>query len=135
MLETVALPDTALPNSALSTLPPGARLRQRVVIGEVLVAADVTDLPGPAAGAPDGTVVVALRTDHDLSTPGTPGAPGGSLVGLAVQVVADGLLLADDATIVDVSTESMFVAVDLDDGPAVAAAERAGVASLLFLPM
>ena len=43
--------------------------------------------------------------------------------------------LADDATIVDVSTESMFVAVDLDDGPAVAAAERAGVASLLFLPM
>ena len=132
VLETVALPDTALPNSALSTLPPGARLRQRVVIGEVLVAADVTDLPGPAAGAPDGTVVVALRTDHDLSTPG---APGGSLVGLAVQVVADGLLLADDATIVDVSTESMFVAVDIDDGPAVAAAERAGVASLLFLPM
>jgi len=132
VVEAVALPDTALPPSALSTLPPDARLRQRVVIGEVLVAADVTDLPGPAAGAPDGTVVVALRTDHDLSTPST---PGGSIVGLAVQVVADGLLLADDATIVDVSTESVFVAVDLDDGPAVAAAERAGAASLLFLAM
>lgn len=128
-LDTVALPSMAVPPSALTSLPDGARLRQRVAAGEVLVAADVTDLPGPAARAPDGTVVVAMRTSGDRGTASSP------VIGLTVQIVADGLLLADGATIVDIDSDAVFVAVDVTDGPAVAAAERAGIASLLYVPM
>ena len=43
------LPLAVLPESALDVVPNGSRLRQRVAAGEVLVAADLTQIPGPAA--------------------------------------------------------------------------------------
>jgi hypothetical protein len=49
-------------------------------------------------------------------------------------VAAEGLLLADRATVVEVIDEVVFVAVEAADGPAVAAAAHQGLATLLHLP-
>lgn len=124
LTDEVELPNAAIPRDALAELPEGARLRQHVTIGEVLTTSDVTARPGPAARAPRGTVVVGIS---DPLAPHTP-------IGATVQVAADGLLLADEATVVDSIDEVVFVAVDATDGPAVAAAAHQGVATLLHLP-
>jgi hypothetical protein len=55
-------------------------------------------------------------------------------IGLAVQVSADGLVVADDATVTAVVDDVVFVAVRERDGPSVAAAAQQGLASLLYLP-
>jgi hypothetical protein len=118
------VPLTLLPVGALDTLPEGARVRQRVTQGEVLTDADVSGRAGPASLADPGTVVVGLSDplSRDLAA------------GLDVQVVADGLLLSDEATVVAVADDVVFVAVAASDGPSVAAAAQQGLASLLFVP-
>lgn len=123
-VERRSFPNAAVPPSALTSIPDRAELRQQVAAGEVLVAADVTGQPGPATRAADGAVVVRMRV----------GEPGGTAIGLPVQVVAEGVVLADRATIVEVDSDTVYVAVDIGDGPSVAAAERSGLASLLYLP-
>ena len=55
-------------------------------------------------------------------------------IGLDVLVAADGLVLAESATVVDLVGEITFVAVAAAEGPAVAAAAQQGLASLLYLP-
>lgn len=120
----VELPVAALPDAALSDLTPEARMRQRAADGEVLTSFDVISRPGPAAGADTGDVVVTVSDPLARSV----------VVGMNVQVVADGLVLADSGRVVDVVDEVVFVAVDELDGPIVAAAAHQGIASLLYLP-
>ena len=121
---TVDVPVALVPTDALQALPDGARLRQRVAGGEILTDVDVADLVGPAALADDETVVVALSDPLSRNL----------TIGLDVQVAADGLVLADSATVVDLVGEITFVAVAAAEGPAVAAAAQQGLASLLYLP-
>ena len=120
----VDLPLAAIPPGALDELPDGARLHQRVGDGEVVTELDITALPGPAGRATPGTVVVAMSDPLGR----------GVTIGLNVQVAADGLVLAESATVVEVVDDVIFVAVDASIAPTVAAAARQGVASLLYLP-
>ncbi len=118
------LPVAAVPDGALDELPGDAVVRQRLATGEVVTGLDLTSRRGPAALAEPGTVVVALSDPlaRDVA------------VGLDVQVSADGLVVADDATIVGIVDDVVFVAVNERDGPSIAAAAQQGVASLLYLP-
>lgn len=123
-VNSISLPVAAVPPSAVSELPRGARLHQRVASGEVIVAADLVGGNGPARHADPGTVVVGIVD-----------TPGASLsIGLRVQVSSEGVVLADDGTIVGLEGEVIFVAVAERDGPAVASAAHSGLASLLFVP-
>ncbi len=121
---TVELPLAAIPPTALAHAPPDARAKQRVSAGEIVVAADVTPAGGPAAGAAPHTLVVPV-VDHlarDVR------------IGLAVQIVAEGIVLAADATVVEVIDEVAFVSVDPADAPLVAAAAKNDTASLIYVP-
>ena len=118
------LPVAALPDATLDELPDGAVVRQRVGIGEVLTERDVTGRDGPATFAEPGTVVVALSDPLARNV----------AIGLPVQVSADGVVIADDATISGVVDDVVYVAVSERDGPGVAAAAQQGTASLLYLP-
>jgi hypothetical protein len=122
--DPAAVPLAALPDRALSEIPAGAVVRQRVAAGEVLTELDVSSRPGPAALADTGTVVVALSDPlaRDVAA------------GLAVRVSADGVVVADSAVVTLVVDDVVFVAVSARDGPVVAAAARQGTASLLYLP-
>lgn len=120
----VDVPLAVLPAGAITDLPPDARLRQRVAAGEILVGIDITATPGPAGGADPDTVVVAISEPLGRSL----------TTGLAVQVTAEGIILAERATIVELADDVVFVAVDPADAAAVAAADRADLATLLFLP-
>ena len=120
----VDLPIAAIPPGALDDVPGDARLHQRVGIGEVLTDLDLTAVAGPAARAAPGTVVVGL-TDP-LSR--------GVSIGLEVHVAADGLVIAESATVVEMIDDVIFVAVDASAAPTVAVAAQHGIASLLYLP-
>ena len=99
-----------------------ARVRRAVGAGEIVTHADLRVGVGPAAGAPDGTVVVAVRD------PLVPVAEAGA----AVAVHADGLELASGAVVVSAADGITSVAVDPADASIVAAAARDGTASLVF---
>jgi len=122
--ELVELPLAALPVDALSEVPETGSVRQRVATGEVLTTLDVTSNVGPASSAEPGTVVVALSDPLARDV----------VVGLDVQVTADGLVLADAARVTGIVDDVIFVAVSELDGPTVAAAAQQGIASLLYLP-
>lgn len=125
--DLVNLPVAALPDDALTdtpALPDDAVVRQRVAAGEVLTRLDVSSNPGPAALADSGTVVVALSDPLARDV----------VVGLSVQVSADGVVLADAAQVTGVVDDVIFVAVSVDEAPTVAAAAQQGIASLLYLP-
>ena len=124
VVDAVDLPVAALSPDALTELPTDARLRHAVARGDVLTTVDVTARPGPAARAEVGSVVVGLSDPHGPH----------AAIGSPVQVAAEGVLLADRATVVDVIDEVVFVAVEAADGPAVAAAAHQGLATLLHLP-
>ena len=79
---------------------------------------------GPAALADPGTVVVALSDPLARNV----------VVGLNVQVTADGLVVADAARVAGVVDDVIFVAVSAGDAPTVAAAAQQGIATLLYLP-
>ncbi len=123
-LSAVRLPVVALPPSALTDLPDGARLRRSISAGEIVVEADVTAAAGPAAGAPPGSVVVPFAGD----------VVADARPGLTARVVAEGIVLAAEATIVAVTGGATHVAVPADAAPTVAAAVRSGSASVLYLP-
>ncbi|NND76161.1 MAG: hypothetical protein HKN44_14245 [Ilumatobacter sp.] len=118
------LPEAAVPTAALTSVPPGARLHQRVAAGEVLVAADLVGAGGPARHAEAGTVVVGVVD---------PLAPGAQ-VGQRVLLATDGIVVASRATVVDIVGDVIYVAVPERDGATVAAAAGSGAASLLFVP-
>jgi hypothetical protein len=120
----IELPPAAIPATALEQPPSDARALQRIGTGEVVVAADVMPGTGPAAGAQPGTLVVPIVDPlaRDVR------------IGLGVQIVAEGIVLATRATVVEVIDEVVFVAVDPHDAPLVAAAARRDTASLLYVP-
>jgi hypothetical protein len=118
------LPLAAIPESAIAEVPSGARLSQRVASGEVLVTTDITQAPGPAARAEPGTMVVGL----------TDPLSGQVAIGMVVQIVAEGIVLAANAVVVETSDEIIFVAVPEGDAPVVAAAAQSGLAALIYLP-
>jgi hypothetical protein len=122
--DLVERPLAVVPDGALGALTPGTTMRQRVAAGSVVTRFDVAVRPGPAALAEPGTVVVAMSDPlaRDVA------------VGLAVQVVADGVVLADDAVVSAVVDDVVFVAVSRRDGPAAATAAQQGIASLVYLP-
>ena len=122
--ELASLPLAALPDDALAERPDDAVVRQRVAAGEVLTRLDITRRSGPAALAEPGTVVVALSDPLARNV----------VVGLNVQVTADGLLVATAARVTGMVDEVIFVAVSATEAPAVAAAAQQGRASLLYLP-
>jgi hypothetical protein len=122
--DLVLLPLAALPTTALGEFPEGGTVRQRVAAGEVLTELDVTTSDGPAALADPGTVVVALSDPLARHV----------IVGLDVQVTADGLVVADEARVTGIVDDVIFVAVSERDGPTVAAAAQQGIASLLYVP-
>jgi hypothetical protein len=117
-------PLAMLPDGALQELPTRARLQQRVGVGEVLTSTDITTAAGPAARAAIGTVVVGVSDPLSRNV----------TIGSSVRVVADGIVLADTGTVVDLAGEIVFVAIAAADGPIVAAAAQQGIASLLHLP-
>lgn len=123
--DLVSLPLAALPDDALTEEPDDAVVvRQRVAAGEILTRLDVTSRPGPAALADPSTVVVALSDPLARDV----------VVGLNVQVAADGLVLATAARVTGVVDDVIFVAVSATEAPTVAAAAQQGSASLLYLP-
>jgi hypothetical protein len=99
-------------------------VRQRITRGEVVVGADLTEPTGPAALATDGTMVVGIvdLLARDVR------------IGLVVQVVSEGIVLADEARVVAVADEVVFVAVESRTAPMVAAAAHDATASLVFVP-
>ena len=119
------VPRAIVPDSAITDGAAGTRVRQRVAKGEIVTDVDVTSRPGPASGAPPGTVVVAVAADA---------AAGYVPIGSRVQVSADGVIIADTATVTDASDDLVFVAVDRSVGATVAAAERSGLATILLVP-
>lgn len=123
-VDTVSVPAAMAPPAALTALPEGARLRQRVTAGEILTDADITAAAGPAASAVSGTAVVAVVDPLARNV----------AVGLQVNVSSEGIVLADDATIASIADDVVYVAVAERDAPMVAAAAHAGLASLIFLP-
>jgi hypothetical protein len=123
-VRTAELPRAAVPSGAVDDLEAGAVVRQPVSAGEVVVAHDVTTERGPAARASPGTGVIGI---------GDPTAPLAE-IGDPVQVVADGVVLADRGTVVALHGDVVFVAVDVDDAAVVAAAAQQRLAALVFLP-
>lgn len=123
-VEHRTLPLAAIAPTALDSIPDGARLHQRVSAGEAIVAADLVARTGPARHADVGTVVVGII---DALSP----SPS---IGLRVHVSSEGVLVATDATIVDVVEDVIYVAVDERDGPVTASAAQSGFVSLIFLP-
>jgi hypothetical protein len=118
------LPLAALPDDALIDEPNGGVVRQRVAAGEVLTQLDVSSRDGPAAFAEPGSVVVAMSDPLARNV----------VVGLDVQVTADGLVVANAARVTGVVDDVIFVAVSEREAPTVAAAAQQGIASLLYLP-
>jgi len=123
-VRTVDVPRAVVPSGALTSLPAGARLRQRVMEGAILTTADITAAQGPAAGAEPGSAVVPIIDPLVRD----------AAIGLEVQVSSEGVVLADEAEIVSISGDVVFVSVPERDAAMVAAAAQAGLASLIFLP-
>ena len=117
------LPLAALPDGALDALPPGATTKRHLVADEIVGADDLTDITGPASTADPGTGVVALGLSDT--------APE---VGVPVQVVAEGVVLADSATVVANIDGTIYVAVPIETAPIVAAAAHSNTATLVYLP-
>lgn len=122
--EPINMPLALVPADAVASRPADAIARQRITAGEVIVAADVTAPAGPATLADRGTVVVGLVDPlaRDLA------------IGLRIHVVADGVVLARDATIVGLRDDVVQIAVAADDGAIVAMAAHDGTASIVFVP-
>ncbi len=127
VVEERRLPTAAIPASALAESPTGDLARQRIAAGEVITTTDVADGIGPAAGAEKGEVVVAIID------PLLQGATSRLSIGLHVAVHSEGVVLAEQARIVAIDGEIVFVALASGEAPTVSAAAQMRLASLAFL--
>ena len=120
---TVDLPAAVIPPDVVdaSELTTRTRATQRLADGEPIVRLDVAR-PGLIGLAPPDSVIVAV------SDPLVPTAP----LGATVAVYAEGVVLADEAQVVDVTDVAILVAVAARDAPVVAAAAQVRTASLAF---
>lgn len=126
-VEERLLPIAAVPSAALAESPSGSAVRQWISVGEVVTRADVAGGIGPAAAADVGEVVVAV------SDPLLLGAMSTVSIGLDVAVHSEGIVLAEQARIVAIDGEVVFVALDPADASSVSAASQMRLASLAFL--
>lgn len=122
--EVRAMPIALVPEAAVDEADGNTIVRQRVSTGEVVVAADLAAPSGPAALADAGTRVVGLSDPLARNV----------RVGLEVHVVAEGLVLTENARVVDLVDDVIFVAVDAEAAATVAAAAHGATASLVFIP-
>jgi len=118
------VPVALVPPGAVDEPPGDSLARQRVTDGEIVVGADLTAAPGPAALAAPDTVVVGLVDPLARN----------AAVGLHVQIAAEGVVLTESAEVVGLSDDVILIAVATRDGPVVASAAHDGLASVLFLP-
>lgn len=98
-----------------------ATARRSVAAGAIITAADIDDRPAPLALVPPGWLVVAI-----VESPAV-----GAAVGERVQVVADGIVLAEDATVVEAVDGRTLVAMPAEAAPMTAFAVSQGGVSLL----
>ena len=127
-VEQRSLPRVAIPPAALDESPSGTPARQHVSAGEIVTSDDVAMATGPAAVAQSDEIVVAI------SDPLLQGAMSTVVVGLAVDVHSDGIVLAASARVAAVDGDVVFVAVARREAPSVSAAAQMRNASLAFLP-
>lgn len=122
-VRTIDIPLAVIPPDAVdaSEVTDRTRATQRLADGEPIVRLDVAR-QGPTGLAPPDSVVVAV------SDPLVPTAP----LGAAVAVYAEGIVLADEGRVVDVTDVAILVAVAERDAPLVAAAAQMRTASLAF---
>jgi hypothetical protein len=117
------LPDAVIPPTAVTDPPAHPTLRRAITTGEVVVEADLVDEPGPAGHLDDGRAIVPI-SDPLLTV---------VEVGARVAVYADGITLADEATVVVEDGDIVYVAVDRRDAPMVAAAAQSRIASVVYV--
>jgi hypothetical protein len=112
------------PTTALGAARPGARARQHVAAGEIVVAADAVAPDAPQALIPEGWAAVAVAE----------AVPSGAGLGAVVMAAADGVVLAADGVVVGRSDAAVLVAVPGEVAPAVAMAASSGELALLLVP-
>lgn len=123
--ERVTVPVAVVAESALDAAPPDEAIaRQRIAAGSMLHDVDVAATAGPQTLTPPGSLAVPV-----VESP-----PSGALVGDRVQVVADGIVVADDATVVGHHDDATLVAVPAADAALLPAAADAGRVTLLLVP-
>ncbi len=99
----------------------GLTARRAIGAGEIVVDTDLDARPAPLALVPDGWLVVPI-----VESP-----PSGAGVGERVVLASDGVVLADDAVVVESGDSRTLVAVPVAEAPLIAfAASSAGVAVL-----
>ena len=113
-----------VPDAAVTELVDGARARQHVGVGEILVATDLVASAAPQALIPPGWSAVAVAE----------AVPSGAAVGDHVAAASGGVVVAREGIVVGQRDDAVLVAVPDDDAPAVAAASAAGDVSLLLRP-
>ena len=116
-----SLPRAVVPDLVVQDLPPEATARRSLVAGEILTAADIAAVSGPAALARPGDVVVAVVES----------VPSGADIGDQVVVVVDGVVLVDRALVVGRRDLVVDLSVPFSSGAVVAAADAP---ALLLLP-
>jgi hypothetical protein len=117
-------PAPMVPAAAVTELVDGARVRQHVSVGEILVAPDLVASAAPQSLIPAGWSAVAVAE----------AVPSGAAVGDDVAAVSGGVVVARAGVVVGQRDGAVLVAVPDDDAAAVAAASAAGDVSLLLRP-
>ncbi len=117
-------PVPMVPATAVTELVAGARARQRVSVGEILVAPDVVASAAPQALIPSGWSAVAVAE----------AVPSGAAVGDHIAAASGGVVVAQEGIVVGQRDDAVLVAVPDADAAAVAAASAAGDVSLLLRP-
>jgi Flp pilus assembly protein CpaB len=117
--ELTELPAVAVPDSAVDLSPIGRIAVQRIGAGETLTDVDV-GRDGPLPLLPIGWRAVAVR-----ESPASGSAPGDR-----VDVVSEGVVLVEDALIVELLGDAILVGVPARAAPLVALANDTGVALL-----
>lgn len=123
-VERREVPAAMVPPGALDHHPGALVARQRVGAGEIVHELDVVAPDGPRAMTPHGWLVVPV-----LESPAS-----GARLGDRVLVVADGLVLADDAVVVGAHADATLVAAPGDRAASIPAAADAGRVTLLLVP-
>lgn len=116
------IPAPLVPLGAVTDVEPGAVARQRIGLGEVVMAHDVSSIAGPQALIPDGWLAVAIAEP----------VPSGAGVGDDVAIASGGVTLADEGVVVGVDAEAVLVAVPTDVASQVAQAASTGDIALLI---
>lgn len=122
MTQLRQLPAPMVPDDAVDELDPAALATQRIALGELVVAHDVSAVRSPQAFIPDGWLAVSV------SEPVRSGARTGD----AVSVSSGGVVLAADGVVVGSVEQSVLVAVPASEAAQVAQATTTGDVALLI---